>query len=120
MPVCNPCKAFNIKNGEGGIGYGFSEHRFRIWLKGFIYFLIGSIFINIDTLYAEFFQRKGEQIDRTAVYFGGADKTVVRIADIQNGKQGCRLSRSGTHSTYTTLQLCNFIFNRHNGRVAEP
>ena len=100
-------KLLKIQHCQGRIGNALRKYRFGIWPECLCQFLLVRIRIHQRALHSHLGKGNGKQIGGTAVYGGGADYMVSRLADIQYSIKGSCLSRRSEHGPHAALQLAD-------------
>ena len=94
----------DIKNRNGGIGDSLAEHRAGVGteLRGKLF--LGQILIHEGDVNSHLLHGNAEQVVGAAVNRGGSDDVAACLADVEQGKEVCRLSAGGQHCRHTALQ----------------
>ena len=78
-------KFLNVEHLASGIGDRLTEEDLGVGTERFLNLLLRGILIDKGAVDAEFLHRHSEEIERTAVYLGGSDDMVARLADVELG-----------------------------------
>ncbi len=110
---------FQIKHGEGGVGKHLGKDALGIVLEESVNLLDGRV--GIDEVHLETHVAQGlvEEVEGAAVNRGGADEVVARLADVQHGIHGRRLTGAGENRHHAALKVGYFLFHRVDGGIGK-
>ena len=98
---------FYIKNTHIGVGECLAKHEFGVRTERCCPLLVAGILVNKGDFHAHLREGYTKEVVCTAVYTGGGDHVVARLADIEACKEVCCLTRGCQHSRHATFHSSN-------------
>ena len=110
-------KGLDIEHGKRGVGNRLAKDKLSVGLDRSANLVHGGARAHEGRIDAKALERKGEQVDGTAIDGRAGDDVVAAGAQVEHGDERGHLARAGEDGAYATLHGGNLLLNKLAGRV---